>query len=92
MRTIKTQVVFPEELLAELDRSVKARERSGFVVQAVEEKLQRLRLEQALNDAAGIWKDRSDMKTDAQVRKYLKRLRGADTRRSRRLEKAWRNG
>lgn len=92
MRTVKTQIVFPEDLLEELDRAVKKRERSDFVIQAVEDKLQKLRLEQALQRASGIWKHRKDMRTDGQVRKYLKQLRGADTRRKRRLQKAWHNG
>jgi hypothetical protein len=92
MRTIKTQIVFPEDLLQELDQIVKERQRSEFVVEAVQDKLQRLRLEKSLEIASGLWKDRSDMKTDTQVRKYLKRIRGADTRRQNRLQKSWRNG
>jgi hypothetical protein len=91
MRTIKTQVVFPEALLDELDRAVQKRERSEFVVQAVQEKLRKLQLQRALKNAAGIWKDHPDLQTDAQVRKYLRRIRGADTRRQQRLRKA-RNG
>lgn len=92
MITVKTQIVFPQDVLQELDRVVKERQRSDFVVGAVREKLQRLRLEESLEHAGGLWRDRPDMKTDAQVRKYLKRLRGADTRRQKRLEKSWRNG
>ena len=91
MTTVKTQIVFPEDVLQELDRTVKERQRSDFVVEAVREKLQRLRLEESLAQVGGLWKDRSDLKTDAQVRAYLKRLRGADTRRQKRLQKAWKN-
>ncbi len=89
MPTIKTQIVFPEALLEELDRTVQKRERSEFVVQAVQEKLKKVRLQQALENVAGIWKNHPDLQTDAQVRKYLKRLRGSDTRRQRKLRKAW---
>ena len=92
MRTVKTQIVFPEDLLGELDRVVKERHRSDFVTEAVQEKLQRLRLQKSLEAVGGIWKDRSDLKTDAQVRKYLKQIRGADTRRQNRLQKSLRNG
>ena len=92
MTTVKTQIVFPQELLRELDRVVEERKRSEFVVEAVQEKLQRVRLEQSLAGVAGIWKDRADLKTDAQVRSYLRRLRGGDTRRTKRLQKAWGNG
>jgi len=89
MRTIKTQIVFPEDLLEALDRTIQKRERSDFVVQAVEEKLQRLTLQQMFEKAAGIWKDHPDLQTDVQARKYLKRLRGGDTGRERRIRKAW---
>ena len=92
MPTVKTQIVFPEELLQELDKHVKERQRSEFVVEAVQEKLQRLKLEQVLQQASGLWKNRTDLKTDAQVRDYLKSIRGADTRRQHRLQKSWRNG
>jgi hypothetical protein len=91
MTTVKTQIVFPEDVLQELDRTVKERQRSDFVVEAVREKLQRLRLEESLAQVGGLWKDRSDLKTDGQVRTYLKRLRGADTRRQKRLQKVWKN-
>ncbi|HEY4491679.1 MAG TPA: hypothetical protein VI958_06730, partial [Acidobacteriota bacterium] len=84
-----TQIVFPEALLEELDRAVQKRERSEFVVQAVQEKLQKLQLQRALKDVAGIWKDHPDLQKDAHVRRYLKRLRGADTRRRQKMQKAW---
>ncbi|HSP05527.1 MAG TPA: ribbon-helix-helix domain-containing protein [Acidobacteriota bacterium] len=89
MLSIKTQIVFPEDLLQELDRAVKKRERSDFVVQAVQEKLRKLKLEKVVGEAAGIWKDHPDFQTDAQVRKHLERLRGADTGRVHRIRKAW---
>jgi metal-responsive CopG/Arc/MetJ family transcriptional regulator len=92
VKTIKTQIVFPEDVLRELDLVVEERKRSEFVVEAVAEKLQRHRLEQSVAGVAGIWKDRVDLKTDAQVRQYLRRLRGGDTRRMKRLQKAWKNG
>lgn len=89
MRSIKTQIVFPEQLLEELDRVVQKRERSEFVVRAVEEKLRRVRLEKIFDEAVGMWKDHPDFETDAQVRKHLQRLRGADTGRMRKIRKAW---
>ena len=92
MTTVKTQIVFPLEVLQDLDSFVEERKRSEFVVEAVQEKLRRLRLEESLARVAGIWKDRPDMKTDAQVRTYVKRLRGGDTRRMKRLQKAWKSG
>src|SRR5262245_32519938 len=89
MSNVKTQIVFPEELVKELDRVVPNRERSAFVVQAVTEKLQRLKLERVLDRVAGIWKEHPEVQTDAQVQKYLKNLREADTGRIRKIRKAW---
>lgn len=89
MISIKTQVVFPENVLSDLDRVIRKRERSDFIVQAVQEKLQRLKLQESFQKAAGIWMDHPEMQTDSQVEKYVKRLRGADTRRVRRVKKAW---
>jgi len=92
MEKVKTQVIFPEELLKRLDRVIKKRERSDFVVEAVEEKLKSLNLQTALKRVAGLWKDRKDLKTDLGVRRYLKTLRGSNAAMEKRLRKAWRNG
>lgn len=92
MEKVKTQVIFPEELLKRLDRVIKKRERSDFVVEAVEEKLKSLNLQTALKHVAGLWKDRKDLRTDADVRRHLKSLRGSNAVREKRLRKAWRNG
>ena len=58
MTSVKTQIVFPAEVLQELDSFVGERKRSEFVLEAVQEKLQRL--EASLARVAGIWKDRPD--------------------------------
>ena len=92
MEKVKTQVIFPGELLKRLDQVVKKRQRSDFVVEAVEEKLNKLGLQEALKKVAGIWKDRGDLKTDADVKRYLKGLRESNAIREKRLRKAWRNG
>ncbi len=92
MEKVKTQVIFPEGLLKRLDQVVKKRERSDFVVEAVEEKLKGLNLRRALKRVAGLWRDRNDLKTDADVRKHLKSLRESNAVREKRLRKAWRHG
>lgn len=89
MQSIKTQIVFPKDLLEELDQVIQKRERSDFVVKSVQERLERLKLKEEFAKAAGIWKDHPEMQTDAQVRRYLKQLRGADTGRTRSIKKAW---
>lgn len=91
MEKIKTQIVFPAGLLKRLDQVVKKKERSLFVVEAVEEKLKGLNLQNALKSVVGLWKDREGFKTDKDVKKYLKNLRESDTAREKRLRKAWRD-
>ena len=51
--TTRTHVVLPPELLAEIDRRVGPRRRSQFFVDAVTEKLARLRLAEVARRAAG---------------------------------------
>ena len=92
MEKTKTQIVFPGRLLKQLDQVVKRRQRSDFVVEAVEEKLKKLSAHQALKQVAGIWKNRDDLKTDADVARYMKRLRATGAAREQRLKKARRDG
>lgn len=92
MTKVKTQIIFPEDTLKKLDRVVKKRGRSNFVVEAVEERLKGIKLQNALKVAAGLWKDREDMKTDKDIKKYLKSLRGSDAAREKRLRRAWQDG
>ena len=92
MEKTKTQIVFPGRLLKQLDQVVKRRQRSDFVVEAVEEKLKKLSAYQALKQVAGIWKNRDDLKTDADVARYMKRLRATGAAREQRLKKARRGG
>jgi len=86
MKKVKTQFVFPEDLLKALDSVVGARKRSLFVVEATRERLNKIRFEMALEEAIGSWTDENhpELKTDEDVRKYIRDLRiGA----ARRLEK-----
>lgn len=53
----KAHLVFPEELLESIDRLVGKRKRSKFVVEAARKELRRVQILQALEEAAGAWKD-----------------------------------
>ena len=83
MGNVKTHVVFPEDLLQSLDRFVGKRKRSHFVVEATQEKMEKLRFSKALDKAGGAWKDKNhlDLKTQEDVNKYLKKTRAKTTRR-----------
>ena len=50
----RVRIVLPDEMLAELDQVAGKRYRSGFVVEAVQEKLVRLRQTRALQETAGL--------------------------------------
>ena len=53
----KAHLVFPKEVLSSVDQLVGKRKRSEFVAEATRKELRRVRLETALQKAAGAWKD-----------------------------------
>jgi len=53
----KAHLIFPEELLQAIDKLVGKRGRSKFVVEATRKELKRIQFLQALQEAAGSWKD-----------------------------------
>lgn len=84
---IKTHVIFPSELLEEIDKTVGGRKRSRFIVGAAKEKLEELKFQQALESAAGSWKDEDhpDLKTQKDIRAYLNKTREVTEKRIKRL-------
>jgi hypothetical protein len=85
MKTARTNVVLPRDLLAEIDRVAGARQRSAFLAEAAREKLARLRFDQAAAEAFGAWEneDHPDLATDDGVRRFLAEARQATNRRMR---------
>lgn len=81
--TRKTQVVFPEDLLEEVDRVAGSRKRSAFVVEATREKLDRLRFARALRKATGSWSDEShpNLRTQTDINRFLRKVRASTRRR-----------
>ena len=73
----KTQIVFPEDLLAEVDQLVGGRKRSDFVVAATREKVTRIRFQKVLQRAAGSWsaKDHPETRSQKTVTGWLKGVR-----------------
>jgi hypothetical protein len=80
----RTHVVVPEDLLAEVDRLVGPRRRSQFFVDAVAEKLARIKLAEVAAKAAGALKDVPipDWDTAAEARKWVRASRQADEQRT----------
>ncbi len=85
MKATRTNVVLPTELLDEISRVAGARQRSRFLADAAREKLARARFERAAAKAFGAWTDRDhpDLRTDKDMRKYLRRARASTARRIR---------
>ena len=79
-QTIRTHVVFPKELVAEVDRLVGQRKRSAFVTEAVAEKVARERLGRALETTAGILAGDAYPKweTPEKVSAWVRELRAVD--------------
>ncbi|MBI4685716.1 MAG: hypothetical protein HY755_11010 [Nitrospirae bacterium] len=84
---IKTHVMFPSDLLSAIDKIVGGRKRSRFIVEAAEKRLAEIRTQQALETAAGCWKDENhpDITTQKDIRAYLKRAREKTEQRIKRL-------
>jgi len=86
MRLLRTNVMLPRELLEHIDRVAGARRRSAFLAEAAREKLARLRFRRAAARAFGSWTDAAhpELRTDADMERYLRRLRATTNRRVRR--------
>ncbi len=52
---IRTNVMFPEDVLAELRKTVPARERSAFIAEATRRQLVMLKQKVAVHETAGAW-------------------------------------
>ncbi len=74
---MKTQIVLPDDLARELKEVVPSRKRSHFIALAVQTRLHALKFQRALHEAAGGWTDKNhpDLKTQADVNRYLARFR-----------------
>ena len=75
---MKTQIVLPDPLAQDLKSAIPVRKRSQFIAEAIEAKLRSLRFRQALKTAAGCWSDKNhpQLKSQADINKYLSRFRG----------------
>ncbi len=73
----KVTVTLPEELLAQLDARIPARQRSSFIATAIETQLAIAEQEAALEEAAGAWTDSNhpDMLSETDIDAWLNQLR-----------------
>jgi len=86
MPKVKQKVIkFPLEVIGELDRLVQPGKRTEFVVEATREKLERIKLGEALAKTAGSLKseDYPEFATSEDVAKWVRELRQRDFSRDR---------
>ena len=80
---IKTNIVLPANLVFAIEEITKKRKRSQFVVEAIREKIGRIKAQKALEESAGCWKaeNHPELKTQRDINKYLKKARAATNHR-----------
>jgi hypothetical protein len=83
VKTKRTHVVLSEALVKDIDTLVGSRQRSRFLTEAAERELMRLRQIQALEAAAGAWKDEDHPELRQGAAKWVAKLRRQDEKRFR---------
>lgn len=81
MSTSRTHITLPEEVRADLDRLVEKRNRSRFITEAVRKALLLARQKEALQQAAGSWKDADHPELKAGAAAWVSRMRREDEKR-----------
>jgi hypothetical protein len=76
---IKTHLVMPGDVVAEVDRIAGKRRRSLFIVEATREKLAKERFIKVLEETSGAWSDSNhpDLMTTKSVENYVREKRQA---------------
>ena len=85
MAVEKVNVTLPKETLAKLRRFVPAGERSHVIAEATAQYLEDLTQKAVFRHVAGLWSDRTRLRTQADVNRLLKKRRCSTERRLRRL-------
>lgn len=77
--TRRINVIFPEQLLAELDALVPSGKRSEVIVEATADFLARMKVLSALQESAGAWEDEAhpELSTSEDVNRWLEQLRAS---------------
>jgi metal-responsive CopG/Arc/MetJ family transcriptional regulator len=84
---IKAHLVFPQNILQEVDQIAGKRKRSLFIVKATQEKLQKERFLKTLDETKGAWSDKhhAELRTDRDMEKYLREKRSSYRKRLKRI-------
>jgi metal-responsive CopG/Arc/MetJ family transcriptional regulator len=84
---IKAHLVFPQNILEEVDQIAGKRKRSLFIVKATQEKLERERFLKTLDETKGAWTDKhhAQLRTERNMEQYLREKRTSYRRRLKRI-------
>lgn len=84
---MRAHIILPDDLVDEVDRLVGKRQRSAFLVEAARERVRREKLLRALRETAGAIKaeDHPEWATSRKVAAWVRRVRRAGERRSKKL-------
>ncbi len=85
MKVEKINVTLPEDTVEKLRRFVPAGQRSHVIAEATAQYLEGLTQKAALHQAAGLWRNRTRLHTQADVNRLLKQVRGSTQARLKRL-------
>jgi Arc/MetJ-type ribon-helix-helix transcriptional regulator len=88
MRKVRINVLMPDELVEEISQSVGSRKRSSFLVEAAQEKLERMKQAEALREAFGSWSEElhPELKTQEDIDRWVRSLRQSDADRMKGLD------
>jgi len=83
----KAHLVFPGEILKEVDRIAGKRKRSLFIVEATQEKLEKERFLKALEETKGVWtaNRHPELETKRDLERYLGEKRRSYRKRLQRM-------
>jgi len=83
----KAHLVFPLDVLKEVDQIAGKRKRSLFIVKATQEKLERERFLRTLDETKGAWTDKlhAELRTERDMEKYLREKRSSYRKRLKRI-------
>jgi len=85
MAVEKVNVTLPQETLAKLRRFVPVGKRSLVIAEATAQYVEGLAQKSMFRQVAGLWRTRAHFRTQADVNRALKRLRGSTSHRLERL-------
>jgi metal-responsive CopG/Arc/MetJ family transcriptional regulator len=83
----KAHLVFPLNILEEVDQIAGKRKRSLFIVKATQEKLERERFLRTLDETKGAWADKhhAELRTERDMEQYLREKRSSYRKRLKKI-------